>query len=155
MRGQIIEKKKIDRKNSVWLVRVQTRDGNGKLKSRSATVRGTITDAEKKRTTLLSEKDTKGIIASPSQNLNQFLDLWLSVVKPKLHSRTWQDYNDLLQRYVREPLGKIKLENLKATHLQNLYKEMQERGLSPRVVRYTNSILRSALLRAQNGFGHS
>jgi len=145
MRGQIIEKKKLDKKNSVWLIRVQTRDSKGELKSRSVTVRGTKTDAEKTRTKLLSEKDTKGVIASPKQNLNQFLDLWLSVIKPKLHSRTWQDYKELLQRYVRETLGTIKLENLKVMHLQKLYGDMQERGLSPRVVRYTNSTLRSAL----------
>ena len=50
-----------------------------------------------------------------------------------------------MQRYVRETLGKKKLEHIKAIHLQDLYAEMQnERKLSPRVVRYTNTILKSA-----------
>lgn len=69
MRGQIIEKKK-----GVWLCRVQTRDIKGKLKSRSKVFRGTKKDAEKLLTQLLAEKD-KGIIATPQQNLNQYLDL--------------------------------------------------------------------------------
>ena len=143
-RGQLIEKRKINKDKSVWLVRVQTRDMNGKLKSRSKTVRGTKTDAEKTLTKLLSEKD-KGIIASPNQTLNQFLDTWLKIVKPRLQSRTFEDYRDLMKRYVRKPLGKRKLEKIKAIHLQELYSDMQtERNLSPRVIRYTNSILKSA-----------
>lgn len=138
MRGQIIEKSK-----GVWLCRVQTRDIKGKLKSRSKIYRGTKQDAEKLLTQLLSEKD-KGIIVSPKQNLNQFLDLWLIIAKTKLHSRTYADYSELLTRYVREHLGKVRLEHIKAVHLQKLYSEMQSRGLSPRVIRHTNSILRSA-----------
>jgi len=144
MRGQIIEKQKIERNKSVWLIRVQTRDNNGKLKSRSATIRGNRKDAEKKLTELLSEKD-KGIIASPNQTLDKFLDSWLKIVKPRLQSRTYQDYSELLTRYVRESLGNRKLEHIKAIHLQDLYAEMQdEKNLSPRVIRYTNTILKSA-----------
>ncbi len=144
MRGQIIEKKKVDRNKRVWLLRVQTRDNNGKLKSRSPTFRGNRTDADKKLTELLSEKD-KGIIASPNQTLGQFLDTWLAIVKPRLQSRTYQDYSELLTRYVRESLGKKKLEHIKAIHLQSLYAEMQnERNLSARVIRYTNTVLKSA-----------
>ena len=139
MRGQIIEKQKIERNKSVWLIRVQTRDNNGKLKSRSATIRGNRKDAEKKLTELLSEKD-KGIIASPNQTLDKFLDSWLKIVKPRLQSRTYQDYSELLTRYVRESLGNRKLE-----HIKDLYAEMQdEKNLSPRVIRYTNTILKSA-----------
>jgi integrase len=144
MRGQVIEKKKLDKNKSVWLIRVQTRDSKGKLKSRSATIRGNRTDADKKLTELLSEKD-KGIITSPNQTLGEFLDTWLLIVKPRLQSRTYQDYSELLTRYVREPLGKKKLESVKAIHLQSLYAEMQnEKKLSARVVRYTNTILKSA-----------
>jgi integrase len=144
MRGQIIEKKKIERNKSVWLIRVQTRDNKGKLKSRSATVRGSRKDADKKLTELLSEKD-KGIITSPNQTLDQFLDTWLKIVKPRIQHRTYQDYSELLKRYVRESLGKKKLEHIKAIHLQELYSEMQEtRKLSPRVIRFTNTVLKSA-----------
>ncbi len=149
-RGQIIEKKKIDKNKSVWLIRVQTRDNKGKLKSRSATVRGNQTDADKKLTELLSEKD-KGIITSPNQTLGDFLDTWLLIVKPRLQSRTYQDYSEILTRYVRESLGKKKLEHIKAIHLQSLYAEMQnEKKLSARVVRYTNTILKSAFGYAVN-----
>ena len=144
MRGQIIEKKKIEKNKSVWLIRVQTRDSKGILKSRSASVRGNRSDADRKLTELLSEKD-KGIITSPNQTLDKFLDTWLKLVKPRLQSRTYQDYSELLKRYVRDSLGKKKLESIKAIHLQELYSEMQDtRKLSPTVIRYTNTILKSA-----------
>lgn len=144
MRGQIIEKKKIEKNKSVFLIRVQTRDNNGKLKSRSATICGNRSDADRKLTELLSEKD-KGIISSPNQTLGKFLDAWLKIVKPRIQPRTYQDYSELLKRYVRDTLGNKKLEHIKAIHLQELYAEMQEeRKLSPRVIRYTNTILKSA-----------
>jgi integrase len=54
----------------------------------------------------------------------------------------------LLRRYVREPIGNIKLSELKAVHIQKLYGEMLERGLSPRIVRYTHATLSSALKEA-------
>jgi hypothetical protein len=47
-------------------MRVQTRDSKGKLKSRSAAIRGNRTDADKKLTELLPERD-KGIITSSNQ----------------------------------------------------------------------------------------
>jgi len=144
MRGQIIEKKKLEKNKSVFLIRVQTRDNNGKLKSRSATIRGNRSDADRKLTELLSEKD-KGIVSSPDQTLDKFLDSWLKIVKPRLQPRTYQDYSELLKRYVRDTLGNKKLEQVKGIHLQGLYAEMQEeRNLSPRVIRYTNTILKSA-----------
>lgn len=143
-RGQIIQKSKLDKSNYVWLVRVQTRDSKGKMKSRSKTVRGTRTEANKELTKLLGEKD-KGIIASPKQSLDKFLDTWLKIVKPRLQLRTHQGYEEILKRYVREPLGRKKLEHIKAIHLQDLYSDMQdERKLSARVVQYTNTILKSA-----------
>ena len=91
---------------------MQTRDSKGKLKSRSTTIRGNRTDANKKLTELLYEKD-KGIITLPNLTLGEFLDTWLSIVKPRLQSRTYQDYSELLTRYVRESLGKKKLESVK------------------------------------------
>jgi integrase len=65
-----------------------------------------------------------------------------------LQYRTFKDYGDLLRRYVRESLGKIKLSDLKAVHIQTLYGQMLERGLSPRIVRYTHATLSSALKEA-------
>lgn len=144
MRGQIIEKSK-----GVWLVRVESKR-NGKRQSVSKQIRGTKRDAEKFLTAWLRDMD-KGVFVEPSrQTLNEYLDFWLeSIAKPRLHPRTFGDYQDLMRLYVRESLGNTNLADLKAAHLQTLYGKMQtEKNLSPRRVRYTHTVLSSALKKA-------
>ena len=53
-----------------------------------------------------------------------------------------------MARYVREPLGAIKLADLRPIDIQRVYQSMQVRDLSPRVVRYTHAVLSSALKQA-------
>ncbi len=54
-----------------------------------------------------------------------------------------------MRLHVREPLGKVKLSDLKAIQIQRLYGELQmQKGLSPRRVRYVHSVLSSALKKA-------
>lgn len=149
-RGQLIRKRKIDKSRSVWLVRVQTRDYEGKLRSRSKTIHGTKSEAQRLRTKMLAEKD-QGIACSSTETLNAFFDTWLEVVQPRLGDRTFQDYRDLLRRYIREPLGNLNLQDLKAMHLQAVYSKMQQKmKLAPRTIRYTNTVVKSALKYALN-----
>lgn len=143
--GQIVK-----RRENKWLVRVYIgEDINGKRKYHSKIISGKKKDAENKLIEL-SQQNSLGLLSDArNQTLNDYLDLWLkSVAKPRLGYRTFKDYEDLLKRYVREPLGKIKLCDLKAVHIQKLYGDMQERGLSARMVRYTHAILSSALKKA-------
>ncbi|HEX8289656.1 MAG TPA: tyrosine-type recombinase/integrase [Pyrinomonadaceae bacterium] len=90
-----------------------------------------------------------GLLSNAKQTLSEYLDTWLlTIAKPRLHPRTFGDYGDLMRLYIREPLGKIKLSDLKALHIQKVYAGMQERGLSPRRIRYAHAVLRSALQHA-------
>jgi integrase len=74
---------------------------------------------------------------------------WLaSSAKPRVSERTFAEYAVLLRRYVREPLGKTMSSDVRALQIQNLYSQMQERGLSARVGRYTHAVLSSALKQA-------
>jgi integrase len=81
--------------------------------------------------------------------VGKYLDKWLeSAVCQRVSERTFADYKALLIRYVREPLGAKKLSDLRPLDIQALYSNMQGRGLSPRVVRYTHAVLSSALKQA-------
>jgi hypothetical protein len=44
---------------------------------------------------------------------------------PRLSERTLAEYTALLRRYVREPLGKLKLSDLRAVDIQSVYTGMQ------------------------------
>lgn len=141
--GQIIK-----RGESKWLVRIflGRDDLSGKRKYHNATIHGTKKDAERYKTGVLREVHM-GIFAEPSRmTINEYLDKWLeAAAKPRVSERTFNDYTDMLRRYVRESLGGKRLDGLKPLDIQKLYGEMQERGLSPRIVRYTHAILSSAL----------
>ncbi len=140
----------ITKRGDSWRVFVfNGRDENGKRRYNTQTVKGTKKDAQTALNAMLRDSDLGLLGDARKQTLNEYLDTWLkSIAKPRLHHRTFEDYSDLMRRYVRESLGKIKLADLKALHIQKLYGQMQENGLSARVVRYTHAVLRSALQHA-------
>jgi integrase len=145
MSGQIIKKSQ-----GVWLVRIEGRKNGKRQTLFSKQIKGTKKDAQKLLTEKLRESDL-GILGSGiKQTLSDYLDIWLeTIAKPRLHSRTFGDYKDLIRLYIRDSIGSIKLADLKAIHIQKLYGEMQtEKNLSPRRVRYTHSVLSSALKKA-------
>jgi integrase len=145
MAGQIIK-----RGDKRWLVRIfQGRDENGKRRYVNKTIRGTKKNAESYLTAKLRDKDLGINIEPAAESLNKYLDKWLdTAAKPRLRTRSFDDYTSLLKRYVRDPLGAIRLSDLRPVHIQRLYRSMQDNGLSPRVIRYTHAVLSSALKQA-------
>ena len=145
MAGQIIK-----RGDKRWLVRIfQGRDENGKRRYVNKTIRGTKKNAETYLTAKLRDKDLGINIEPAAESLNKYLDKWLdTAAKPRLRTRTFDDYTSLLKRYVRDPLGAIRLSDLRPVDIQRLYRSMQDNGLSPRVIRYTHAVLSSALKQA-------
>lgn len=123
-------------------------DEMGRLKRcyHSETIHGTKKEAERRLTMLLNELDRGTFIKETKETLNQYLDRWLAVAaKPRVSPSTYADYVWLLKTYVRPVLGKKRLAQVKPVDIQALYTAMLEKGLSARTVRYTHSVLRSAL----------
>ncbi len=146
MAGQIIKKGK--RK---WLIRVfQGRDPHtGKRKYFSKQIDGNKKDAQTFLNGVLREMDMGTFVEPSPMTVSEYLDKWLSAAaKPRLSERTYADYEDLLTRYVRSKLGHKKLSDLRPLEVQELYTEMQERGLSARTVRYTHAVISSAFKQA-------
>jgi integrase len=146
MSGQLIKKGE-----HKWLVRVfRGRDPKtGKKKYFSKQVNGNKKDAQKFLNGVLREIDL-GIFIEPStMTLSEYLDQWMeSAARPRVSRRTADGYDGLLRRYIKEPLGIKRLDNLKALDIQKVYADMQVRGLSARVVRHTHSALHNALKQA-------
>lgn len=75
-----------------------------------------------------------------------YLAKWLeTVAKPRLRERTLASYTDLAKRYIVPKLGDRRLDQLRPADVQQFYADLQQRGLSPRTVRYVHAVLRSAL----------
>lgn len=145
MAGQIIP-----RGPGKFLVRVYLgTDASGKRQYHSKTIHGNKKDAQAYLTKVLRERDLGEFIEPSRITLSEYLDEWLKIaVKPRVEEKTYNDYSDRLRLYIKPPLGGFKLAKISPEQIQIIYNGMIERGLSPRTVRYTHSILRNALQQA-------
>ena len=140
--GQIIEQS-----NARWLLRVYegSDPATGKRLYRSETVHGPRAAAEQALERMCATRIRR---PQPDSSLDLYLDWWLTVaVDRKLRAKSAADYRSLLARYVRPVVGKRKLSRLTALDLQELYNGRGD--LAPRTIRYTHSVLRSALEQAR------
>lgn len=145
MAGQIIK-----RGEKVWVVRIfQGRDEAGKRRYLNKTVCGTKKDANTYLSTTLAAMSQGTFVESSPMTVDDYLDRWLhNAARGRLRERTFSDYSELLERYVRPAIGGKKLSSLRPLDIQSLYTKMQERSLSARTVRYTHAVLTSALKQA-------
>jgi integrase len=145
MAGQIIK-----RGERTWVVRIfMGRDGNGKRRYFNKTIRGTAKDAQKYLNAALRDQDLGTFIEPSSMTLDEYLDKWLSAAtRGRVRESTYTYYVEILDRYVRSPLGYKQLSALRPEDLLSLYTEMQDRGLSSRTVRHTHVAVSLALKQA-------
>jgi hypothetical protein len=137
-----------------WLIRVYLgRDHETKKRNyHNRTIRGSMREAQAYLTKKLRERDLGRDLEGTKITLNEYLDRWLdTAVKPRVRQKTCQDYDGILRRYIRPGLGDRVLVSIRPMDIQTTYQGMIERGLSPRTVRYTHAVLRSALRQHCNG----
>ncbi len=144
--GQII-----GRRPRTWLVRLYTGldTETGKRNYLNKTIHGTLRDAQSHLNRILCERDHGRNLESSRLTLNDFLDRWLEACAgPRLRAKSFQDYQSLLRRYVRPKLGIKPLASVEAFSIQSLYRELLDRGLLARTIRYTHAVFQSALKQA-------
>jgi len=79
----------------------------------------------------------------------EYLDRWLKdSVQGSVRRSTYESYRRQVRRYITPTLGRVRLKALTPAHVQGLYREMQDRGLSARTVEYTHAVLHRALKQA-------
>ena len=98
---------------------------------------------------MLRERDLGRGLEGSEITLNEFLDRWLeTAAKPKLREKSYKSYESLMRRYIRPALGEKILAAITPLDMQSAYQRLINRGLSPRTIRYTHSVLRSAIRQA-------
>jgi integrase len=104
-----------------------------------------IRKAQALRTKLLGEVD-KGIFSKPSKiTLGLYLEQWLSsYVASTVAPRTFESYSYISKKHLIPALGNIALCNLRPLHLQRLYADKLQQGLSPRTVQLLHVTLHKA-----------
>jgi integrase len=78
--------------------------------------------------------------------LGEYLDRWLSdAVRGTVRESTYSRDKYLVTNHVKPSIGRVKLKNLNALHLQRLYRERLDSGLSGSTVQKIHHVLHKAL----------
>src|SRR5205823_8531457 len=88
------------------------------------------------------------LVTGPQQTLAQYLEGWLKSHKQRIRPRSYERYETTVRLHLVPTLGKITVAKLTAPHLDKLYSEKLESGLSPKTVSCIHGILHTALDRA-------
>ena len=142
--GQIVS-----RGRQRWLVRVFLgRDRETRRRRyHNRTIHGPARRAQEALTRMLRDRDLGRGLEGSEITLNEFLDRWLETAA-KLREKSYRRYQSLLRRYIRPSLGERILSTITPLDVQATCQQLVDRGLSSRTVRYTHSVLRSAMRQA-------
>lgn len=121
-------------------------DADGKRKRKFVSVKGTKKLAEEKLRELLTSLD-KGIPLDTSKaTVREFLEQWLSIyVETNTSPRTVEGYREKIRSYIIPRIGTIPIAKLTPQHVQSIYAEMLDKGLSARTALHAHRVLREAL----------
>jgi integrase len=107
-------------------------------------------DVREKLTKAIADRDGGLVIDAEGMNVGEYLKRWLSdSVRGSVRDSTHASYEGQVRRYIIPAFGRVKLRKLTPAHVQHLYREMQDRGLSARTVQYTHAVLNRALKQAR------
>ena len=143
MAGQIVQRGK-----KTYLVRVFLgRDSDGKRRYHNKTIHGNKKEAQAYLNKVLREKDIGDFVEPSTVSTEEFLRRWLeTAVQPRVRQKTYDSYRWLVEKYILPALGMRKLSAITPLEVQKFYNALQEeKGLSPRTIRLTHSVLRNAL----------
>lgn len=142
----------ISRGTNKHLVRIfLSRDGKGKRHYLNRTITGTKKDAQRwARENELKrdrnrERSPDTWINAMSLTVDGFLDRWLEAWRHTTRENTYTSYENLMRLYVRPVIGGHLLSQLRAEHIEKLYTELHDHGLSGRTIRHVHARLRTAI----------
>jgi integrase len=138
------------RKDGRWEGRysVQTPDG-----PKQKTVYGKTRKEVSETLTEAMAGRNKGLVFDAGKlTVGDHLEQWLEdVVKPSASHRTYSTNAQQVRTHIAPTLGRIKLKGLRKAHIDRLYREMLDSGLSPSTVRRVHAVLHRALEEAVKG----
>lgn len=111
------------------------------------TLRGTLAEAKRELTRLLSAADTGDHVDPNRMSVGDWLDSWITATEIEVSGKTHERYAEIVRCYLKPSLGSIQLQKLTTADIQTAYANF-DRNPSPRTRRHIHRILKSALARA-------
>src|SRR5215216_6980415 len=106
-------------------------------------------DVEKKLAEAMGDAARGIVVDDKNLTISEYLDRFLEdVQRGSVRESTYSRDKYLITNHIKPVLGRVKLKNLGAMHLQRLYREKQDAGLSASTVQKIHHILHKALAQA-------
>jgi integrase len=106
-------------------------------------------DVRDKLTEAMANRDKGLIYDDKNLTVGEYLDRWLSdSVRDTVRESTYSRDKYLATNHIKPSLGRLKLKNLNALHLQGLYRDRLDSGLSGSTVQKVHHVLHKALAQA-------
>lgn len=121
----------------------------GKRRQLWRSVKGNKREAEALLVKLLHQRDT-GIDAPPGKlTVGEYLKRWLvEYARPNTAPKTFKRYEQIVRVHLLPTLSAIPLAKLRPLHVQQVYTQVREKGLSARTALHCHRVLREALQHA-------
>jgi integrase len=138
------------RKDGRWEGRYTVHTSEG---LRQKTVYGvTRKEVAEKLTEVMAARDKGVVLDAGKVTVAEHLERWLEdVVEPSASHRTYSTNAQQVRDHIAPTLGRIKLKDLRKAHIDRLYREKLDSGLSPSTVRRVHAVLHKALEEAVKG----
>ncbi len=117
-------------------------DGAGKR--RRKTVYGATKKAVQEKLEELQPAARAGTLSVSAISTRDFLKLWLNTVKAKISDGTYDRYEQLVDQYLIPAIGTVKLSNLRALHVEQVYTAMSRKTEDGEVFEASTTTRRAA-----------
>jgi integrase len=94
---------------------------------------------------VLRDRDRGLPIVGERQTTAQFLTSWLGIVQSTIGLGTWKTYEEIVRLHLVPTLGAVPLGKLTPQHVQTLYAQKLDAGLSTTTVHHIHAVLHRAL----------
>jgi integrase len=132
-----------------WKLRVYAgRDSRNRPTYLSRNFTGTRRQAESALSKLVVDVERRQVTTNHGGSVGDLLARWLADIEPTRSLWTMREHRRSVERNILPVIGSLRLDRLTARHLDDLYRSMLGRGLSPSSVRRHHAILSAALRRA-------
>lgn len=91
----------------------------------------------------------EGTYAKPTAlKTGDWFDSWLVQYNGNVKSSTLVSYGQHVKNHIKPAMGALKLTSIKTQHIQDLYKSMEMRGLSPKTIKNVHGVVGKGLNKA-------
>jgi integrase len=135
------------KKSGLWMARYTVETPTGP--KRRTIYAETRKEAAEKLAKALADRANGIVFDDKNLTLGEYLDRWLSdAVRGTVRESTYSRDKYLVTNHVKPSIGRVKLKNVNALHLQSLYRERLDSGLSGSTVQKIHHVLHKALSQA-------